>query len=42
MLQENGLDVRVMLQNSKEFRPAIPTMSDDANGSLQAIEYSLL
>jgi len=42
MLHEEGLDMRVMLQNAKEFRSAIAAMSDDANTLLQLDEYSLL
>jgi hypothetical protein len=42
VLQENRFDMRVMLQNSNEFRPAIPAMSDDADLRCQVIEYSSL
>jgi hypothetical protein len=42
MLQENRFGVRVMSQNSKEFRPAIPAMSDNPDLRAQVIEYSSL
>jgi len=42
VLQQNRLDMRVMLQNMNEFRPAIPAMSDDADLRFQLIEYSSL
>jgi len=42
VLQQNRLDMRVMLQNLNEFRPAIPAMSDDDDLRCQLIEYSLL
>jgi len=35
MLQKDGMDVPMMLQNAKEFRPAIPAMSDDPDGLFQ-------
>jgi hypothetical protein len=42
MLQKNGLDMRVMSHNSKEFRPAISAISDNADLLAQVIEYSSL
>jgi len=42
VLQKKGLDARVMLQNSNEFRAAVPTVSDDADPGPQLIDYSSL
>jgi hypothetical protein len=42
MLQQDRLDARVMLQNSKEFRAAVPTISDNADPLAQLVEYSSL
>lgn len=42
MLQQERLDARVMLQNSNEFRPTVPAMSDYSDRGNQMIEYSSL
>jgi hypothetical protein len=42
MLQEDGGDGRVMLQNPNEFRAAIPAMSDNADLECQLIDYTFL
>jgi hypothetical protein len=42
MFQQEGGDMRVMLQNPNEFRPAIAAMSDDANVERQVVDYSSL
>jgi len=31
VIQEDGRDIRVMLQNPQEFRPAITAVTDNAN-----------
>jgi hypothetical protein len=40
VLQQQGFDAGVMLQNSNEFRAAVPAMTDDADFGAQAIKYS--
>jgi hypothetical protein len=42
MLHEKGLYASVMLQNSKEFRPAVPTISDNSDTNGHLTEYSSL
>jgi hypothetical protein len=41
MLQENGFDVGVKLQNANEFDATIPAMSDDADLNAQCLNIPL-
>jgi hypothetical protein len=42
VFEEERFDNGVMLQNSNEFRSAVPPMSDDSDLDGQVIEYSSL
>jgi hypothetical protein len=42
MIQQHGLDLRVMLQNPNEFRPAIAGIADNGDLALQMCIYSFL
>jgi hypothetical protein len=42
VFQQNGVNVRVMLQNPNEFRAAVAAMSNDADLGGQVVEYSSL
>jgi hypothetical protein len=42
VIQQESLDMRVMLQNPNEFRPAIAPVSDDGDPALQMFVYSFL
>jgi hypothetical protein len=42
VIQQQSLDVRVMLQNPNEFRPAIAPVADDGDLAFQMCIYSSL
>jgi len=42
VIQQQNLDMRVMLQNPNEFRPAIAPVADDGDLALQMFVYSFL
>jgi hypothetical protein len=42
VLQKDGLDARVMLQNSNEFRSTVSAVSDDTDLGGQLTDYSSL
>jgi len=42
VIQEQGLDMRVMSQNPNKFRPAIAPVADDGDLALQMFVYSFL
>jgi len=42
VVQQDGLDSGMMLEEADEFRAAVASMSDDASLGVHLVDYSLL